>query len=203
MSYISEYIRKCPALGWQGGPTYKTRIVSMATGGERRNADQARPRHAFTIPFRAIRMEDYANIKEMHLKCMGMLNAFKFRDHLDHTAANANFGVGDGVTTKFQLGKQSVISGVPYRRDCFVILPDAVTTVNGVTTAGTIDADRGTVTFAAAPANGAVLRWTGEFDLWVRFNQDDLPFSIDNRSPKHGALINGTVDLIEVPPPPL
>lgn len=200
MSYLRAYIEKCPGFGWQGGPSFKTRIVSMANGRERRNADQAYARHAFSAPFRNIRREDYANIKQMHLVCRGMLHAFKFKDQLDYQAAAEVFGAGTGAQTVFQLRKISTIDGVSYTRNVYAIRSAAVT-VNGVASAPTIDMDRGTVTFAVAPAAAAVLRWTGEFDIWVRFNQDDLPFSIDNKSPKNGVLVNGSVDLIEVPPP--
>lgn len=200
MSYLRAYIVKCPGFGWQGGPSFKTRIVSMANGRERRNAEQAYARHAYSAPFRNIRPADYANIKQMHLVCRGMLHAFKFKDLLDYQAAGEVFGAGTGAQTVFQLRKISTIDGVSYTRNVYAIRSAAVT-VNGVAAAPTIDMDRGTVTFAAAPAAAAVLRWTGEFDIWVRFNQDDLPFSIDNKSPKNGLLVNGSVDLIEVPPP--
>lgn len=200
MSYLRAYIEKCPGFGWQGGPSFKTRIVSMANGRERRNAEQAYARHAYSAPFRNIRPADYANIKQMHLVCRGMLHAFKFKDLLDYQASSEVFGAGTGAQTVFQLRKISTIDGVSYTRNVYAIRSAAVT-VNGVASTPTIDMDRGTVTFAAAPAAAAVLRWTGEFDIWVRFNQDDLPFSIDNKSPKNGVLVNGSVDLIEVPPP--
>lgn len=200
MSYLRAYIEKCPGFGWQGGPSFKTRIVSMANGRERRNAEQAYARHAYSAPFRNIRPADYANIKQMHLVCRGMLHAFKFKDLLDYQAGNEVFGAGTGAQTVFQLRKISTIDGVSYTRNVYAIRSAAVT-VNGVASAPTIDMDRGTATFAVAPAAAAVLRWTGEFDIWVRFNQDDLPFSIDNKSPKNGVLVNGSVDLIEVPPP--
>lgn len=200
MSYINAYITKCPAYGWQGGPRFKTVIVTMANGRERRNADNAEARHVFSVPFRNIKRTDYANIKQMHLVCKGMLHAFRFRDALDFKADNEVFDTGNGVKTVFQLRKLSTVDGVSYTRNVYAI-KTAVVTVNGVATAVTIDYRRGTVTFAGAPANGAALRWTGEFDVWVRFNQDDLPFSIDASNGKGEKFISGSVDLIEVPPP--
>ena len=59
----------------------------------------------------------------------------------------------------------------------------------------------GVLTFTAAPANGAVLRWSGTFDVWVRFTDDYLPFSIDDRDASLEYRVNGSVGLIEVPPP--
>lgn len=200
MSYLNAYIERCPAFGWQGGPSFKTRIVEMANGRERRNAEQAEARHTFSAPFRNIKRSAYSGIKQMHLVCLGRLHAFRFKDQLDYQAANEVFGAGTGAQTIFQLRKISTVDGVSYTRNVYAI-KDASVTVNGVVTAVTLDERRGTVTFAAAPAGGAVLRWTGEFDVWVRFNQDDLPFSIDNGNSAGEKFINGSVDLIEVPPP--
>lgn len=200
MSYINEYIAKCPAYGWQGGPKFKTVIVTMANGRERRNADNAEARHAFSVPFKNVKRADYANIKQMHLVCRGQLHAFRFKDQLDHEAVNEVFDTGNGARTVFQLRKLSTVDGVSYARNCYAIKTAAIT-VNGVASAPTIDYRRGTVTFVGAPANGAALRWTGEFDVWVRFNQDDLPFSLDAGNARGEKFINGSVDLIEVPPP--
>ena len=196
--YIDAYIEPCGAYGWQGGPGFKTTIVTMRNGRERRNAEWEFARHSFTQPFLNIPPEDYANIKQMHLVAKGMTRCFKFTDELDYQALSEVFGEGDGVTTVFQLRKISVLAGVSYTRNTYVIRPGSVILKNGATVAHTLDVDRGLVTFSVAPASGATLSGTWDFDLWVRFNQDDLPFSIDNLN-----AINGSVSLIEVPPPPL
>lgn len=203
MSYLDVTFQECAGYGWQGGPAFQTQIVAMASGRERRNAQIAQARHQFQAPFQNIRREAYRNIKQMHLTCRGQLHCFKFRDELDYQADNEVFATGDGATTTFQLAKVSTIDGVSYAREVYVIDGPATFTANGSPITGTVDADRGTVTFSSAPANGAVLRWTGQFMLWVRFNQDYLPFSIDNGNGQGEHFINGSVDLIEVPPPPL
>lgn len=51
--------------------------------------------------------------------------------------------------------------------------------------------------FASAPASGAILTWSGEFRVPVRFDTDYLPFSIDDIG-NDGFATNGSVDLIEV-----
>lgn len=197
MSYLNAYLQPCPGYGWQGGPSFNTRIVEMKNGRERRNADNAQARHSFQSPFNNISKEAYRQIKQMHLVCRGRLHCFKFRDELDFQAENEIFGQGDGTAVDFQLRKISTIDGISYIRNTYVITGGvAAVTVNGVPTAVTVDEDRGIVTFAAPPANAAILRGTWEFDIWVRFDQDYLPFSIDNVN-----AVNGSVDLIEEPPP--
>lgn len=202
--YLRSYIPGCPAFGWTGGPVFSTRIRDMSNGRERRNAMRAQPRHSFTLPFQNIRPDVYTGIKQFHLTCMGMLRAFLYRDPSDHTAENQAFGVGNGSLRTFQLSKLSVLDGVYYQRNVYALPAtpsDLVVTINGTPTAAyTVDRDRGLVTFNTPPAGGAVLAWSGTFDLWVRFNQDSLPFSIDNKGDDE-FFHNGQVDLIEVAPP--
>jgi uncharacterized protein (TIGR02217 family) len=200
MSYLDAYLQPCPGYGWQGGPSFNTQIVQMANGRERRNANWATAHHMFDAPFNNISKEAYRLIKQMHLVCRGRLNCFKFRDELDYQAVGQQFGLGDGVETVFQLSTLSAIDGVTYVRDTYVVSPDLTPTilVNGSPAAHTIDADRGLVTFSAPPGVAAVLTGTWNFDLWVRFDQDSLPFSIDNVN-----AVNGSVSLLEQPPPPL
>lgn len=193
--YLDAYLTPCPGYGWEGGPEFKTRIVDMPTGRERRNADWEQPRHRYTAPFLNISRDAYRQIKRMHLVCRGQLHAFRFRDQLDYQSTNEIFAIGDGVTTEFQLSKVSVIDGVEYARNVYAILSAAITD-NNVAAAPVVDMERGLAAFSVAPIAGHVLRWTGEFDIWVRFNQDYLPFSLDNPD-----ATNGVVDLLEVPPP--
>lgn len=196
--YLDAYIEQCPAYGWQGAPGFQTTIVTMRSGRERRNAEWSKARHSYTIKFLNIARTSYMGIKQMHLSCMGRLRAFKFKDQLDYQADAEVFGEGNGVDTVFQLRKVSTIDGVSYIRDTYVIRPGSTILKNGSAVTHTVDPDRGLVTFAVAPALGATLSGTWDFDVWVRFNQDDLPFSIDSKD-----AINGSVSLIEVPPPPL
>ena len=196
-AYINAYIEQCATFGWQGGPNFMTRIVTMRNGRERRNADRSKAIHSYTVPFLNINQEGYSSIKQMHYVCMGMLRCFKFRDELDYTLDNEVFGTGNGVQTVFQLIKQSTLDGVTYQREITVPEPGMTFTSNNVPATPTVDYDRGFITYSVAPGNGVVLRATGTFAMWVRFNQDDLPFSIDNPD-----AINGSITVIEQPPPP-
>lgn len=210
MSHLEAFIPSCEAYGWTGGPEFKTTITALRNGRERRNAEWAQPSYRFSLPFLNIDQDSYTGILNHFLSCHGQLHAFLYRNPLDDMATDEVFGAGDGSQTAFQLRKVSSVDGVIMERDVTALFTpgpngtavpdDPVITVNGTPEAVTVDHERGVVTFASAPAGGAVLRWSGRFAHWVRFAQDWLPFSIDNRS-GDSYVQNGTIDLIEVPPP--
>lgn len=211
MEYIRAYIPTCESFGWDGGPSASTRIVSMANGRERRNAQWSQPQHFFSLPFLNIRQQQYIPIKQMHLNRRGRWGVFLYYDRSDPAASDDIFAVAEVGQTEFQLAKYSIIDGVSYRREVHALyrpLADGTAqevtpeiTVNGVaTTAFVVDHDTGTVVFDAPLTGGEVLRWSGQFSIWVRFDNDRLPFSIDNKSGDEFVL-NGTVELIEMAPP--
>jgi uncharacterized protein (TIGR02217 family) len=197
--HLDAYLAPCPGYGWEITPVFRTLITDLQNGDEYRNADWIECRHRATAPFLNISKDAYREIKRMFLVCRGMLHAFRFEDELDNTATDEVFGLGDGTTDEFQLLKVSEADGVEYQRNVYAIRIGSVPTitVDGVpTTAFTVNYRTGKVLFDTPPALNAVLRWSGEFDLWVRFATDEIPFSLDNPN-----ATNGSASLWEVPPP--
>lgn len=208
--YLTRFIPVCEGFGWTGAPGFHTRIVVLANGRERRNADWAQERNRYTVPFANVSAADYASIRQMFQVCRGMAHAFLFWDRLDDTADEEVFAIADG-SLGYQLTKNSILDAVVYRRTVHALYTPAadgsavpatpIITADGAPIAVTVDYDRGIVYPTVAPAPGAVLRWSGRFAVWVRFDQDDLPWSIDNRRGP-GFAHNGQVVLMELPPPP-
>jgi uncharacterized protein (TIGR02217 family) len=115
-----------------------------------------------------------------YMATAGGAGLFLFTDPQDNTATGAQFGTGNGSTTTFQLSRN--IYG-------FV---DVIQNLNGsasiyvggaLTTPASISAT-GVVTFTSAPANNAVLTWTGNFYYLCRFAEDTVDstrsFTINN-----------------------
>lgn len=197
--FIDAELDICPAFGWQGGPSFNTRVITTQSWMERRNANNIQCRHSYSLPLQNIIDADYLTLlKQVFMACRGQLHSFLVKDYSDYQANNDVFGEGDGVTKTFQLSKTSAFGSASYVRIITKPVAGASVTVNGVATAATIDVTTGIVTFSVAPAAGAILRWTGEFRVPVRFNSDVLNTTIDNKSNQGDFLINGSVDLIEV-----
>lgn len=200
MSFFAIEIEACPSLNFSGGPQFSTNIQSLVNGSEKRNADWDLCRHTYTAPFTNISDDDYMAIKNMFLICRGRAHTFLFKDWGDYRATNEPFGTGDGVTKTFQLKKISTIEGTSASYDRTITKPvaGATFTVAGTLTGGALDTTTGLVTFADAPALGATLAWSGEFRVQVRFDNDQLPFSLAAIRRAGGFANTGSIDLIEV-----
>jgi uncharacterized protein (TIGR02217 family) len=190
----------CPAYGWQGGPTFNTRVITTQNWEERRNADAILCRHTYSLPLSNILNQAYlTQLKQTYLSCRGMLHSFKVKDYSDFEASNEVFFVGDGTTNTAQLRKTSTFGTLSYVRLINKPNSDIQVFVNGSAVVFTVDQLTGIVTFAVAPALGAVCTWSGEFRVAVRFNSDALAATIDNRNNvDEEYIMNGSVDLIEV-----
>lgn len=204
-SYVKAYLPACEAYGWEGGPEYSTQIVTLTNGREHRNARWQYPQHRYTSSFNNISATAARAVRAHFMVMQGRLRCWRYIDQLDNEAVEEDFGTGDGVTTTFQLGKFSSLDGVDYFRPIYALRLDedgnpvpAQAFVNDLPVAATFDHNRGLVTFSTAPGAGDILTWSGLFDVWVRFDQDSLPFSLDDLN-AHNAQIN----LLEMPPPPL
>lgn len=183
--FIDDTIAQCAAYGFSGGPMFNTRITALRNARERRNAEWARARHVYSAPYLNIPAGGIAEVRRMFYACRGRLHCFRFRDPLDFTAVAEPFGVGDGVRKVFQLSKRATADGVTYDR--VIALPvDPV-----IAGDPDVDFETGAVTYETAPLG--LLTWSGQFDVKVRFDQDDMPFSLDNPNAH-----NGSVNLIEV-----
>ena len=211
MSYIRAFISTCDSLGWTGGPGFSTDVQVLRSGRESRNGDWAQVQHFYSVPFMNILHEQYLPIKQMHMVCMGRLHNFLYRDLSDYVAVNEALPVAVNGQDSFQLVKTSTIAGVTYRRNVYSLYtPDEdgdavataiIVTVDGMPTASfTADPDRGTIVFDSPMTGGEIVRWSGEFSQWVRFDNDRLPFTIDNKSSGQ-FVMNGMVDLLEQFPP--
>ena len=106
----------------------------------------------------------------------GRYGFFFFNDPDELATANYQFGTGNGTQTIFVLkrpvGSGSNIVAEPVR----AFWNQPVVTVNGVFTPVTV-APWGAVTFAAPPANNAILRWSGQHLHVCRFEDDELSLS--------------------------
>ena len=177
--------------GARGGPERRTQIVALASGDEERNASWAHSRRRYDAAYGVRKADDLAAVIAFFEARNGRLHGFRWKDWADYKSClpsgmpahnDQPLGIGDGVTTVFQLVKSYVSGAQVWTRA--ITKPVAGTVLiaqNGMPLASgwSVDTSTGLVTFAAAPAPGDILRAGFEFDVPVRFDTDELPVTLD------------------------
>ena len=196
---INAELDLCPAFGWQGGPEFYTRIITLRNGHERRNANWAGMRHHYTLPFQNITDADYLlYLKSVFVAAQGQAESFIVKDHSDYQATLEPLGTAPSGSTPVLLKKTYTFGEASIVRDITKPVAGAVIYQNGSPKAGTLDTTTGYFTPTTSWSGGATLAWTGEFRVPVRFASDILSSSIDSRGGNGDYAMTGSVELIEV-----
>ncbi len=176
--------------GSKFGPAFKNVIQEAVSGNEQRFAQWTKCKGVGDLSYGLLKSDDpfgdYAAILAIWRAHFGSLYPFRFRDWGDYTATNELFGNGNGSKTAFQLVKtydpSEILLGSPgslfYVRSITLITGTPTIYIDGVAKTPGTDytiSSAGVVTFSSAPAGATNLTWTGEFDVPVRFDMDQLP----------------------------
>lgn len=168
--------------GARGGPQFKTTVTTLASGHEQRNGDWQRARGQWNIGYGVQTKADYAEILDFFLARQGRLYGFRFKDWVDFEATEEIIGTGNASDTEFQLKKT-------YGAGAYTYVRPITKPVNGTLTVYlddvlvdsadySVDYSTGVITFDTAPGNAVVVTATFEFDVPVRFTEDDLEIAL-------------------------
>ena len=192
MSFHDERFPPRLSFGSSGGPERLTEVVELANGFEERNTPWAESRRRYDAGVGLRSLDDVAAVIAFFEARRARLHGFRWKDWSDWRSClpsgrvDANdqaLGVGDGVTTAFQLAK-TYRSGVdayvrpirkPVEGTVRVALADDEQR-SGVEVE--VDHATGIVTFATPPAAGAEVTAGFEFDVPVRFDTDALSVTL-------------------------
>jgi len=166
-------------------PIWSTQRQKSISGQETAQPLWSYPKWRYELSFSLLRSAaafmEWQSLLGLFNQVAGGAGVFAYADSQDNSATLQSFGVGDGVTTQFQLVR--ALGGFVEP----VLLPVA-STIYASTTGGTTAlassgvytiGSTGLVTFAAAPAAGTSLLWTGTFNWLCRFDADELSFQQD------------------------
>lgn len=172
-----------PGLMWprKRTPIWKTKVATTPSGREFRSSAMTAPRYRYALQYEFLRsaaaLAEYQALFAFFNARGGALDTFLLHDPDDYQVSGQAFGVGDGVTTSFQLVR-SVGGFTQAVFDIDATADQPQISVAGVLASGgsyTLSAT-GLVTFAAPPAAGAALTWSGRFYWRARFEVDELTF---------------------------
>jgi uncharacterized protein (TIGR02217 family) len=194
--FIEQRLLECVTYGTRGGPTWVTRRVQLKNGVIRRNAMRSRPVYRFVVVYRNLHPEDHEEVVSAFNACMGGVYGFRLKDWQDFEATNELLpAAGTGSPQSVQLVKSYTFGSQTIARPIRKPVNGTVSlTANGSPIAATVDYTTGMVTYTAA--NGSVIRWSGEFDVPVIFEDDELSFSGDDKG-VDGLFLTSDVSLIE------
>ena len=186
----------CVAYGSQFGQEFRTRIVNLKSGQERRNIEWSMPLGRYSVLFQALNPEDHAAVRAAHMASMGSAIPFRFKDWTDYTAEDQAIGVATGSPQELQLVKSYTFGSLTLSRIISKPIADTVELfADGVSIGVSVDDETGIVSFIATV--GAEITWSGEFDVPVRFESDRLDFDPAAKSAGN-FLLTGDVDITEV-----
>lgn len=154
-------------------PSWSTDVKAARSGKRYARAHWSYPRWTFKLQYEFLRSGSFQEVESL----LGFFNqhggdydSWLFRDPDARLATRVQFGTGDGVTTSWQLLRN--IGGFlePVKE-----VDGAVTAyANGSVTAATVDVHTGLISFAAAPAVGAVMDASFAYFQRCRFNRSNL-----------------------------
>lgn len=115
------------AYGSAGGPGFSTNIIELDSGAEQRVARWGDARHRYNVAYGIRSYVQLYDLIEFYIARRGPANGFRFRDYTDCTTSANGYaielggaiqtpddqllGVGDGITTQFQLIKRYIHGG--------------------------------------------------------------------------------------------
>lgn len=165
MSFIDTRLDECVAYGFSGGPEWSTQVVALDNGREVRNAQWLYPRHRYAAQYMNLRPDARDAILAAFHACRGQLHAFRFKDWNDYTATAQPLVQSGGVwrlAKIYSFGSESSVR--------LIQAPSSVVLTGGD---GEIDMETGIYS-----GDGEGVTWSGEFDVWVRFESDYNAFTI-------------------------
>lgn len=175
-------------------PIYSTTIKTSVSHRELRRANMAAPVWGIGLVFEFLRdqatYDDLKTLMGFFLARKGAFDSFLFNDPDDNTVVNEQIGVGDGVTTSFQLTRTygGVTEAVANVNLATLIAPTPMWSVSDAMPMWSVSdtmpmwssytlSPSGLLTFNVPPAAGVPVIWTGNFYYRCRFMVDQADFS--------------------------
>jgi len=157
-------------------PTWSTKVQRSVNGRELRAAYYQNPIWRFTLSFNFLRADvvnaELQSIMGFYNLRQGSFDDFLYKDPTDNNAVYQVVGTGNGSTKTFRLVHQigSWVEPIGYTDNIVAVTVNDVPVLSGITNDGL------SITFATAPASGAVIKWLGFFYYRVRFAKDESEY---------------------------
>jgi len=174
--------------GADGGPQFRTTILELANGYEKRNIDWSATRGEWGIGYGVQTKADFNDVIDFFHAREGRAHSFRFKDWSDYQLTSQTIGTTDTTTDTYQIFKRYTSGGINFDKTLEKIVSASATVL--------VNAVSQTVVYDVAPAAGEVsiatltgiltlgsthaattghdIDITCEFDIAVRFATDSL-----------------------------
>lgn len=178
--------------GSAGGPGFNTTVFEGHGGVEQRGRNWATTKGRWNVAHGIRNHSDFEAIRKLFMSVRGKAIGFRFKDWGDYLMAlEAATPVANGVNNTFKMQRTYTAGSLNYVRRIFKPVTGTIHVFDNAVerTVGTADANRvtidyatGIMTFGASiiPLNTHVITVTGEYDLPVRFDTDNLDVAQEN-----------------------
>jgi len=187
--------------GASGGPGFKTTVITLASGHEKRNVEWSQQRGRWDIGYGIQSLDGLGDVVDFFYARQGRAFGFRFKDWSDFEITDKQpIGTGDGLEVEFQIFKRYSSGGIDFDRTITKPVSGTVKPfLDGVeqTSGFTVDNTTGIITFDTAPGAGVEVQVECEFDTPVRFDTDNLDISVETFSA--GAI--PSISIIEIRTP--
>lgn len=178
--------------GAQGGPRFKTTILTLSSGFEKRNIDWENTRGLWDIGYGLTSKTNFTLVQDFFYARQGRAHSFRFKDWSDFEVDRQSMFTTDGSTATFQLFKRYSSGGIDFDRDLTKPLgSDGLAWVNNISqtvvydttpssTEVSIETLTGIVTLGSTHAATSALdvELQLEFDVPVRFDTDAFDLNL-------------------------
>lgn len=156
-------------------PKWSTKVQTTASGRETRASFYASPRWHIKVSFAVLRQNEMQQLAGFFNARRGSWDTFLFYDPQECQVSGQPFGLGNGVTSRFQLLRSvgGFVEPVFGLKEPPQIMRDGVLLQQG--TDYTVD-NMATVTFVVPPGANTELTWSGKYCFRCRFQQDQAEF---------------------------
>lgn len=179
------------ARGATGGPQRLTEVVMLVSGHEERNTRWADSRRRYEAGLGVRSLDDLHAVIAFFEARRGRLHAFRWKDHADFKSCSPKqqvsstdqlIGMGDGVSTAFQLAKTySGGEGAYVRTIQKPVAGSVLVAMDGVDEPqASVDITTGLVSLPTPPPAGSAITAGFEFDVPVRFDTDRLEINLSH-----------------------
>lgn len=189
MAFDEVRLPQSLSYGAIGGPGFRTRIITLESGHERRDRLWTIARAVYNIGPLLNSQERMETIRNFFYERQGRLRGFRFKDCTDFNLIDQTIALTDGTTTTFQITKTYGQGPTTYVRNINKpVINTVVVQVNDINInegSGNneyqIDLTSGIITLGSslAASVGDDIDVTCEFDVPVRFETDVLEISAD------------------------